>query len=681
MDSYGQKLPVDLLGLVASYLLCDPNESESELSAIFAAPMFGCLTQTRTWTYAINERARFFYRTYWSTNNYTAALFLDCNSEINYVRLLRHTDGFADRISSDEEYPPSIMTEWVGAQREGYDLVLMRLRDRVAAELNHFRQEEHSTDDMTNELEHYLQLPDLLAVFHSTLAQEVLIFCNLIPSHVQFVLLTSHPCAIHYSLWEKLYVTYVQPTVGAKLGYQGSSEPSNDTINAWRAMWLHSVVCEDDVSLFEDACAKLGFIRADISAMIKGSKTGCLGVNIETLCVRGAVNLITNLNLWESITPYRAININVSSRLRVALSDQNYIFPLACVGRYNFRGLPAHIAPFLPAEITLQDIVGFDQITPVVVLAVLLRSQVPVSWSERYHLFVNQNKLRSNLIPYLLPINQLTQEMIRAQFGYLDQDWDRLTQSDATNEIALTPHSPKQVSYVDLYRLLLAYVAQHWSIDFDAQPRVPFCCYTMYDFMNDPEVMSVIQASEEELNAAGDEAVFSARFYTRLLILNHAGPAVVTHDVPALRSRSTIFVYLPAHTPVHITGLNEEIWYTLYDYDIGDFDWWCKAFTARYGSAAKYEESDVPSRYSDTEDSDNNEGDEEADNTIVNPSDDERDNDDGDDDNDDDNNDDENEGEDDNQNEREEGTNGSDEDDNDDESRQMDVTQSRKRRA
>lgn len=69
-------LPGDLLGVVLNYVLYDIRQEYLSTLALFNQPLFAHLTSGPMWSRLRARRAEVMYRTYWSSNDYTAARFL-----------------------------------------------------------------------------------------------------------------------------------------------------------------------------------------------------------------------------------------------------------------------------------------------------------------------------------------------------------------------------------------------------------------------------------------------------------------------------------------------------------------------------------------------------------------------------------------------------------------------------
>lgn len=596
LKTYLQFLPVDILGLVAPYLLYDPATAHEGTPTVFVASIFGRFVHSSVGASLLADRSRVLYRTYWSSNDYAAASFLAYDGTINYGGLLAHATALTCKYGPVARTVSFRFSQiWLDAYRERYDLLLATLRGYLADQLRVYRAGVTTLDDSVSaRLEECLRLPDLLLVSHQRLDNEILALCALMPTWVELILRRVQLRVIHYSLWVTLYTTYIDPIVGATLYYQGPSELYRDQLIQWRRLWLQPAVRTDDVALFTHIYQYLGFTRADIVTIIT-EYPGCyLGIDIERLCGYDAPNLIGEFDLWFDITLAHTNKIiNEAPRLRAALRARERTFPLASVTDYDLHGLPAHIAPFLPSEITPLHITHFKSPSPAIFCAILCRCQRTLTQTELNQLFRDKTMQDYNLLTYLLPVERLQEPAVRVQFAQVDQQWDSIPRIEASSAGALATTSSECGSYICLYRLFLLY-----ALDCNTLPIKPFCRYEMYEFISDDQVVdysggdSAEDGDEaDEIGWEWEETIFVAHAHPRMLVLTNCSPDITIYNAPTLSSRDTVFVYLAPATTMYIRKGDSHVDYTLYDYDIINFKTWCGIFRSRYDTNAVYADS------------------------------------------------------------------------------------------
>lgn len=598
ITSYGQLLPIDVLGLIAPYVLYDSAHQHEDYVALFAAPIFGHFAETSTWATIIKQRAHILYRRELSSNDYTAGLFLCADGTVDYPVLWNSVNAGNDRrIEFSDKAPTELETAWRSAHEKHYDVRLATLRGVIAGQAQVFRRSILATSDhfVHDRLKYYLRLPGLLAVPHPALEGEIIALCALFPKNVYSILLFAKLPVIHYSLWRALCAAHVEPLLGARLSYTGQPNVAvPHDITAWRGLWLQAALQADDVDLFAQICTNLRYSRADIVGVLQWQVNNPLQLSMTDLCRYDGLTLLTALDLWDSITPRHVAEIIIPAapRLRAALGARGYVLPHEELAELNLQGLPAHICPFLPPTVTPLFITQATVPTPALFHALVRRCQRELTRPELCRLLTNSGVKRANLAGHVFPAERLDEPAQRASFIYLDQLW----QCNPANEWgAVAAPAPRIVppgTYVRLYCLLLAYV-----VEWGAQLRTPFRRYPASEVVHDERIIKYDQTrSKDGKDGKGSKGTsrahdvtsvtLLARPHPRLLILKRARSAVFDPDIQRLDSNELTFVYLPAHDSVRITNLPDGAIRALYDYAVANWAWWCAAYRARYDPEA-----------------------------------------------------------------------------------------------
>lgn len=593
--TYHECLSINVVALIASYVLYDHTQNYKKYVRIFQQPMFfgrfGC---TDIWDRMLTDGARFVYHRYWSSNNYTSVLRLRHDGTINYDYCL--AEAWRNIYKIRKFGDGSMFTTekcWRHAHSERYDLFLIMLQGHIAAEIRFFRISTLGDVDcmISNRLERYLGLADLLTVAHLSLEEEILALCALVPDHVYFLLYQADLGVVNYSFWMTLYETYVQPNIDKPLCRDDIDIDSLDEVNYWRGLWFQAVIQKDDIPLFVRTCEELGFVRTKVIEIIHGQGGDVLGLNMDTFCRADAINLITELDIWSSITSYHVSKfiILTAPKIYEALVARSYVFSFDELINLKLHGTPANIALFLPVTITPAFITKTRAPSAMLFFAILICCQRELTWCELYQLFMSPAIKYANLINYVLPVEQFMEPSIQTRFNYLDQHWGFIPTIDDGQEPIDPVLLNRRHNYARLYRLLLLYVMER-----RAPLRTTFHRHSRRDFRTDHNVIKYGQfiGGDEDYEIYDDDesdVTFWPRSYSRMLTLRNSSASFLD-GTRRYVSNGIIFVYLPPRTKIRIFHLSTNAEYALYDYGVEDFTWWCEAYKARYGREDDEEE-------------------------------------------------------------------------------------------
>lgn len=243
--TYVDYLPLDILVLIAPYVLYDGQHNHEQKLACLNQPLFHRLTASVQWSRLLEEYPRVIYCTQWSSKDVIVQLFLTPSGTIDYKRALPWTIHAMGSYSHPSDALPSeLHNAWICAHRGGYDLRLAYLRGQIADHLRAFRAATTNPAEQSVYLGTCLRLPDLLAVPHAALADEIIILVAATPSP-DFVLRQPELYSVHYNLWVTLYTSYIDPRVGARLCYREGENAPDAEIIYWRSMWLHAALRSD----------------------------------------------------------------------------------------------------------------------------------------------------------------------------------------------------------------------------------------------------------------------------------------------------------------------------------------------------------------------------------------------------------------------------------------------------
>lgn len=579
-------VPLDILTVVVPYVLYDEDADELGCQALFTTSAFGRLGNSVTWRRLVSAQPEVIYRTYWSSNDYTASLFLGYEGRIDYSRLLTHSRGLIVTPSAlTDMFGVDTKQAWQQALNNHYDLLLAKLRRRLTEQLRSVRLSLLSgrggTGDITSAQQSDLReclratvsLTDVFIRPNPRLEAEFTALCDLIPAHVYKLLLWTDVGVINYEFWLRIYDTYLKPVVGGVL-HKDTPALGPADISRWSSLWFTAAAWTNQLDIFTATYQQLGYSQMDVISLLHNQKENILSMTM--LCQADADNIISGLDLWSSISGYilTSLIIPTAPRLRAQLHERGRILTLHDLHFFPVRGCPTVIRPFLPGD---SKLLGSNRVAALLAgpfLAMRDQANSPLSWRQIYELFRSDVIKYQNLANHILPVERVLTPAFRAELPYLTtyQEGDN---TSSTAAVALSwEYIDRQSDYAGLYRLFLLYF-----VEIAAHPRVSFRYYT-HEFSANPQLVT---RTPSDFSLTQHHLSFSPCGHVRLFTMECDNQVIlypITTSV--INHGQTMYIYIPAHTAITILDLDNNMDYSLYDYDVPDFAWLKAACGRRY---------------------------------------------------------------------------------------------------
>lgn len=588
--NYLQILPDDVNQLMLAYVLYDSKQDHTYTMNVFAQPLFRSLTNSSLWQRLLADRPRVLYRTYWSSNNYTAARFLHFDGTIDYAPLLSHVSRNIPDDANFGDLGDGSRACWSTAAGFRCDLRLTALRDQLALRLAERRSELHADRALAIRcLTEIFSLNGPFLVSHLPLEEEIIGLCDSLGTGAYEFLRrdksnfnAAFGFSVNHNFWLLLYGKYIEPQIGTALRKGDPMALPQCKVDNWDRAWFTAALWTNDVVIFTQAYTELGYTRDDITESIISDDIdrGCLDMNM--MYQADADQIIAALDLWDRISPEDVADqiILRAPRLQTALQARGYSFTLPDLSTFYYRDLPSRLRPFLPAEATPLLITLVEAPSASLLLALLEHSQRPLSWSEICFMFMCPALANENLINYVLPVERVVDPAFRSQLPYLAEQWGALPAPDdgaAGIGQALTAHWS---NYRNLYRLFLLYFATQRSL-----PRTPFHCYDSGEvFYGRRTPYHTNLTTRTPVDGPKCTLFFHPRPHTRVFVMDRAAGVILSLPLPQIiYTHDMMYVFIPAQHSLTVANFENNTSAELYDYDVDDFAWLVGAFTKYYG--------------------------------------------------------------------------------------------------
>lgn len=215
-----------------------------------------------------------------------------------------------------------------------------------------------------------------------------------------------------------------------------------------------------------------------------------------------------------------------------------------------------------------------------------------------HRLIMSRSIQDGNLLNYIFPVERLAEPAFRARLRRLEEQWGYVPRPNGMRYSIPATIADDWDEHPHVYLLFLAYFSQHREL----QPRVPFCCRYLFDFKDDTNIAVV---DYPYVDRGVYRLTIHAQPYHRILhiteedeveyIYTRDGRPIFPADLRVFENYAR-YIYLPAGEELEFSAMDHDDVHSMYDCDIGDFEWFHIEYINRYGAE--------PERLSESDDRD-----------------------------------------------------------------------------